>query len=119
MNKKNGLIKILENISYFKDICNVYIIKNKEKKILIDFGSGTILEQVLDLDDIQWILHTHCHRDQCQGDSIVNNKIRIAVPRRELSYIKNSDIFYPGFVCLPFCREFKAGGKSGVGFDFQ
>ena len=40
--------------------------------LLIDFGSGKVLDHLreLGISKVDWILHTHHHRDQCQGDGM-------------------------------------------------
>ncbi|WP_352749901.1 MBL fold metallo-hydrolase [Mesorhizobium sp. M0185] len=37
--------------------------------LLIDTGSGAVLEHLheLGVDRVDWVLHTHPHRDQCWG----------------------------------------------------
>ncbi len=54
--------------------------------MLIDFGSGKILDHLaaLGVTKIDWVLHTHHHRDQCQGDKKAAARgIPIAVPAHE------------------------------------
>ena len=42
----NELVKISDNLFLYKDCCNVYLIKDKDNGILIDFGSGKILNNL-------------------------------------------------------------------------
>lgn len=54
--------------------------------MLIDFGSGKILDHLasMGIAKVDWILHTHHHRDQCQGDwKAAARGIPIAVPAHE------------------------------------
>src|SRR5512133_113378 len=62
--------KIGENLFLFEDTCNVYVVRDGARCALIDFGSGRILDHLKELGiaKVDWILHTHHHREQCQGD---------------------------------------------------
>src|SRR5262245_34799081 len=77
-----------------RDTCNVYAIVRNGKALLIDFGSGQILR---DLEQIgapkaDWVLHTHFHRDQCQGDRLARARgVRIAVPESERKYFESAE----------------------------
>jgi glyoxylase-like metal-dependent hydrolase (beta-lactamase superfamily II) len=78
--------KISENLFVLEDTCNVYLIREGSRGLLIDFGSGAILSHLgeLGVSSIDWILHTHHHRDQAQGDYIAAaQRIPIAVPVHE------------------------------------
>ena len=68
------LQKISENLYLFEDTCNVYIVKEDSRALLIDFGSGKVLKHLneIGIASVDWILHTHHHRDQCQGDGMVD-----------------------------------------------
>lgn len=73
--------EIIKNIFRFADYVNVYAIKNEKSAILIDFGSGDVLNHLseIGIDKVEYILHTHYHRDQCYGDSFALEKnIKIA-----------------------------------------
>lgn len=81
-----GPRRISENLFVLEDTCNVYLIRDGNHGLLIDFGSGMILRHLAELgvSTIDWILHTHFHRDQAQGDQLaVADRIPIAVPRHE------------------------------------
>ena len=51
------------------DTCNVYVIRAGEQAILIDFGTGSVLEHLTDIGvkKVAWVLFTHHHREQVQG----------------------------------------------------
>ena len=49
MIKVMSITQIFENIYLFKDAVNVYVIKDGNKAILIDFGSGEILDHLSEI----------------------------------------------------------------------
>ena len=68
------LEKLSENLFRFHDTCEVYIVKSGSNAVAIDFGDGAVLEHLGDIgvSKLEGILHTHHHRDQCQGDTKAN-----------------------------------------------
>jgi len=78
--------RLTENLYLFEDTCNVYVLRDGSSCVLIDFGSGKILDHLkeMGISKVDWILHTHHHRDQCQGDwKAAERGIPIAVPAHE------------------------------------
>src|SRR5690242_6340156 len=53
----------------FDDCCAVYLLKQGRRGVLIDLGSGAALDSLrsVGVDEVDAILVTHAHRDQCQG----------------------------------------------------
>jgi glyoxylase-like metal-dependent hydrolase (beta-lactamase superfamily II) len=91
------LEKITENLYLFEDTCNVYVVKDGTGALLVDFGSGKVLDHLSEIGvtQVDWILHTHHHRDQCQGDHLANERgIPIAVPAQERSYFDEVEVFW-------------------------
>ncbi len=89
--------KITENLFWFEDTANVYVVRDGSSCLLIDFGSGKVLDHLKDLgiSQVDWILHTHHHRDQCQGDAkAVARGIPIAVPVHELHLFADAENFW-------------------------
>ncbi len=89
--------KISDNLYVFEDTCNVYVIRDGANGVLIDFGSGKILDHLRDLGvaKVDWILHTHHHRDQCQGDwKAAERRIPIAVPAHEMHLFADAQNFW-------------------------
>jgi len=89
--------RISENLYVFEDTCNVYVVRQGTHGLLIDFGSGKILDHLpaLGITQVDWILHTHHHRDQCQGDlRAVERKIPIAVPQHEREQFDEAENFW-------------------------
>lgn len=89
--------KITDNLFVFEDTCNVYVIRDGNGCVLIDFGSGKILDHLKDMgiSKVDWILHTHHHRDQCQGDArAAAQSIPIAVPAHERQFFSDAENFW-------------------------
>ena len=53
----------------FRDTCNVYVLRSGRRAVLVDFGSGEVLDHLadFDVDEVTDVLVTHHHRDQVQG----------------------------------------------------
>jgi glyoxylase-like metal-dependent hydrolase (beta-lactamase superfamily II) len=91
------LKKLSENLFLLEDTCNVYLVKSGNRVLLIDFGSGKILDYLSDLgvSQVDWILHTHHHRDQCQGDfKAAERNIPIMVPAHERHLFADAENFW-------------------------
>lgn len=89
--------KITENLYVFEDTCNVYVIRDGASCVLIDFGSGKILDHLtaMGISKVDWILHTHHHRDQCQGDwKAMERGVPIAVPQHERHLFADAQNFW-------------------------
>jgi glyoxylase-like metal-dependent hydrolase (beta-lactamase superfamily II) len=93
----SSIKKLSDNLYLLEDTCNVYLVRDGDRCILIDFGSGKILDhlQGLGITRVDWILHTHHHRDQCQGDyKAVDRSIPIAVPAHERHLFADAENFW-------------------------
>lgn len=91
------LEKLTDNLFLFRDLCNVYVVKSGDRAALIDFASGEVLQHLGDIGvtGVDWVLHTHHHRDQCQGDTLANQRrIPIAVPAHERPYFDEVEVFW-------------------------
>jgi glyoxylase-like metal-dependent hydrolase (beta-lactamase superfamily II) len=89
--------KLSENLFVFEDTANVYIVRDGPECVLIDFGSGKVLDHLsgLGISKVAHILHTHHHRDQCQGDQkAVKRGIPIAVPAHERHLFADAENFW-------------------------
>src|SRR5262249_59644278 len=89
--------KLSDNLYLFEDTCNVYIVRDGASCVLIDFGSGKVLDHLRDLgvSKVDWVMHTHHHRDQCQGDALaVERNIPIAVPAHERQLFEDAENFW-------------------------
>ncbi len=92
-----GLTQISSNLYLLRDTCNVYVLKEGNRALLIDFGSGYVLNLLgqIGVSRVDAILHTHHHRDQCQGDSrAVAERIPIIVPEHERYLFEDAENFW-------------------------
>lgn len=57
------------NLYAWADLCNVYLLRNGAEAVVIDFGSGSVLEHFAELgvERLPSVLMTHHHRDQGEG----------------------------------------------------
>ncbi|MFC1563165.1 MBL fold metallo-hydrolase [candidate division KSB1 bacterium] len=94
---EENLVKISDNLYVYEDCCNVYLIKNNDEGILIDFGSGKILKLLskAGIKRIKCVLITHHHRDQIQGLIDIKNKdFEIYIPDGEKQFISGAEKFW-------------------------
>ena len=79
-------VQVAKDIYLFPDICNVYVIKSGELGLLIDLGTGDVLDHLkeIGINKIEWVLFTHHHREQTQGyPRLKNTGAKVAVPEVE------------------------------------
>jgi glyoxylase-like metal-dependent hydrolase (beta-lactamase superfamily II) len=53
----------------WRDVCNVYVLRDGDAALLVDLGDGSVLEHLgeIGVRRLEWVLFTHHHREQCQG----------------------------------------------------
>lgn len=93
--------KLSSNLYRYSDSCNVYLVRDDEGGLLVDFGSGDVLDELGDLGSprVEHVLVTHHHRDQVQGLArAVEANISIWVPPVERDLIDNVDHHWQGRV---------------------
>lgn len=79
--------QLSERLFAFEDTCNTYLVTAGDAGLLVDAGSGAI-GGVLDnagVRTVEWVLHTHFHRDQCWGTPrlVAEHGAHVAVPEHE------------------------------------
>lgn len=87
-------MRITEGVYRFEDTCHVYVLVRDREAVLIDFGSGRILDHLAEygVDRVTDVLVTHHHRDQVQGLArAAEAGIRIWVPPVEQDLIARVD----------------------------
>ncbi|WP_219836997.1 MBL fold metallo-hydrolase [Paenibacillus sp. R14(2021)] len=93
------LEQISQHLYRYEDTCHVYVIKNGSEAVLIDFGSGAVLELLasIGIKKVSDVLMTHHHRDQGQGlDKAVAAGSRVWVPHHEQDLFANIDLHWHG-----------------------
>jgi glyoxylase-like metal-dependent hydrolase (beta-lactamase superfamily II) len=88
------LTYIIDSLYLFRDTCNVYVLVSGREAVLIDFGSGDILDHLAEIgvEHVTDVLMTHHHRDQGQGLArAVQAGIRIWVPHTEQDLFHSVD----------------------------
>jgi len=86
--------KITDELYLFYDTCNVYILCSGKEAVLVDFGSGGVLDHLneIGVDRVTAVLMTHHHRDQAQGlNRAVEAGVRIWVPHTEQDLFHSVD----------------------------
>jgi len=88
------LRQLSRHLYVYQDTCLVYLLVDGEHGLLIDCGSGSIVDQLgaLGVRQIEWVLQTHHHRDQCQGASrLVARGASLAVPEQEAHFFTEAE----------------------------
>ncbi len=86
--------KIAPDVYLFQDICNVYVLKSGTTALLIDAGSGKIKDYLPDIgvENVEWVFHTHYHRDQCLGSFMLKQAgAKIAIGASEAGLLGNPE----------------------------
>lgn len=86
--------RVRDNVYLVKDTCNVYVIRDGDAAVLIDFGDGDALELLgsIGVQSVSAILMTHHHRDQAQGLAKAHDcGIPIYVPHTERDLFDRAD----------------------------
>ncbi|MER8671600.1 MBL fold metallo-hydrolase [Mesorhizobium sp. M1156] len=92
-----SLTQLSHNLWMYRDTCNVYVLKSGDECLLVDAGSGSVLQHLhtIGIKRVAWVLHTHHHRDQCWGTPIIQNTgAKIAVPEYERHLFDNVEAFW-------------------------
>jgi glyoxylase-like metal-dependent hydrolase (beta-lactamase superfamily II) len=91
--------RLSEHFYLYPDCCNVYILASDQQVVLVDFGSGDVLDWIASagLGQVTDVLITHHHRDQVQGLSrAVETGARIWVPEAEQDFFTHAEAFWQG-----------------------
>src|SRR5262249_43954396 len=91
------LTRLSEHLYRFADTCNVYLLTDGDAGLLIDAGSGAVLDHLREagVRRVEWVLHTHHHRDQCWGTPrLRDHGARVAVPEYERHLFDQAEVFW-------------------------
>ena len=94
MQGESSFEQVGAGVARFRDTCNVYVIRAGREAVLVDFGSGAVLDHVheLGIEQVTDVLVTHHHRDQVQGLARARTAgARIWVPPHERELIDAVD----------------------------
>ena len=75
----------------WKDVSNVYVLRDGDAALLIDVGDGSVLDHLgeIGVKQLEWVLLTHHHREQCQGHPKLRAwKPKIAAPEKERALLQ-------------------------------
>ena len=88
--------KLYPNLFVWTDTCNVYVLRDGDAAILIDFGDGSVMDHLeeINVKHVKWILLTHHHREQCQGIERIDRKVtKVAAPKAEQPFFEQPTNF--------------------------
>lgn len=94
-----GLEEIAAGLYLYRDTCNVYVLVQNGQAVLIDFGSGDVLDALAEagVGQVVGVLMTHHHRDQGQGlERAVQAAIPVYVPYIEQDLFHSVDVHWQG-----------------------
>jgi glyoxylase-like metal-dependent hydrolase (beta-lactamase superfamily II) len=94
MRRETSTEQVAAGVARLRDTCNVYVLGRGDEAVLVDFGSGAVLDRLDDLGirRVTDLLVTHHHRDQVQGLArAAEAGIRIWVPPYERELIDGID----------------------------
>jgi glyoxylase-like metal-dependent hydrolase (beta-lactamase superfamily II) len=99
--RRSGLLSVLERLSSrlyrHVDTAAAYLITAGDRAIAIDAGDAGLLDHLesAGVRRIEWVLHTHHHRDGCQGDHrMAEHGARIAAPAVEADLLHRAESFW-------------------------
>jgi glyoxylase-like metal-dependent hydrolase (beta-lactamase superfamily II) len=86
----------LPDVYLWQDTCNVYVLKHNDKALLINLGDGSVLEHLAEIGvkQVEWVLFTDHHREQCQGAPKLDRTLtQIAASKDELAFFETPNEF--------------------------
>jgi glyoxylase-like metal-dependent hydrolase (beta-lactamase superfamily II) len=96
----SSLIPLLSDLWVYPDTCNVYVLRDRNRALLIDLGSGDVLRHLpeIGVSKVEWVLYTHHHREQCQGHArLAGLNTKAAVPRLEADLFTDPASYFNQF----------------------
>jgi glyoxylase-like metal-dependent hydrolase (beta-lactamase superfamily II) len=89
--------KLFDRLYCYPDTCNVYALVDGDRALLIDGGSGDVLDHLgeIGVKRVDWVLYTHHHREQCQGHGrLTEAGAKTAVPAAEAYLFRDPVSFW-------------------------
>jgi glyoxylase-like metal-dependent hydrolase (beta-lactamase superfamily II) len=89
-------VSLAARVYRFDDACNVYVLTSGDRALLVDLGTGAVLDQLgeLGISHVDWVLFTHHHRDQCSGHTRLPPAARVGVPVSEAHAFADVERFW-------------------------
>jgi glyoxylase-like metal-dependent hydrolase (beta-lactamase superfamily II) len=89
--------KVLDNLFVCPDTCNVYVLRQGNEGVLVDFGSGLVVNRLTEstISHINSVLVTHHHRDQVQGLT-PHHALELWVPHQEQDLFHSTEGHWQG-----------------------
>lgn len=90
---------VLPHLFQYRDTCGVYVLRHGDRALLVDGGSGAVLDHLgaLGIRQVDWVLYTHHHREQCQGHArFAAAGIPAAAPAAERAWFADPAAHLPG-----------------------
>jgi len=108
----SALRTITDHLYVYEDSCLVYVLVDGEHALLIESGSGDVMDVLpgLGVKQVDWVLHTHHHRDGAAGDDrVAAAGARLAVPEREADLFERVEDYWAH---LPIFDNYYLGSDS-------
>lgn len=89
-------LEVLPDLFQWTDTCNVYVLRDGDAGLLIDLGDGSVLENLhqIGVKQVEWLLLTHHHREQCQGGAkLAGAGIKVAASATEKPLLENPSAY--------------------------
>lgn len=90
----NKPLLIAPKLYMYTDSCNCYALISGESALLIDPGEGGIIDHLksLGVKKVDWVLHTHAHRDLTGADHrLIHMGAKVAVPERSRALFEKAE----------------------------
>lgn len=88
-------VEVVSGISRFVDTCNVYVLSQGRRALLIELGDAGVLGTV-EASSVDFVLHTHFHRDLTQGHRTLSEPLNVIAPLKEVEYFQSAEIAWQG-----------------------
>ena len=91
------LEQISANLYRYGDCANVYVVKSGSAGLMVDFGSGDIMERLpeIGVQTLEQVLLTHHHRNQAQGlVDLGDYGFKLTAPAAEALYLESAESFW-------------------------
>jgi glyoxylase-like metal-dependent hydrolase (beta-lactamase superfamily II) len=108
----SSLIPILPDLWVYPDVCNVYVLRDGHRALLVDLGGGEVLRRLpeIGVTRVDAVAYTHHHREQSQGHPLLRGlNVRVAAPAMEADLFSDPASYFrqSGRYCVegaPYAR---------------